>query len=82
MASCLADVHKSIPAIKIPANNAIHRVVASGGQTCRGGICIQTLLNIFEDFMVEYHQMYLASLPAKYREFDPKAAKACLQELR
>ena len=84
MASCLLDIQKSIPAIKIPGSNvSLHRVViGSGEDMCRGGICTQTVNNVMEEFMLEYHQTYLASLPDKFTEFDAKAAKACLQELR
>ena len=67
MASCLLDVHETIPAIKVPSSSDKLHGSGSRQEICRGGICVQTALKVFEEFMVEYHHTYLASLPEKYR---------------
>lgn len=88
MASCLVDVHDTLPAIRIPdaTNVKLHREVlvtcGTEQRMCRGGIYVETVLKVLEKFMKDYHHSYLESLPAKCKEFDSTAAKACLQELR
>ncbi|KAJ7394845.1 hypothetical protein OS493_000680 [Desmophyllum pertusum] len=87
MASCLVDMQRSLQAIKLPPREEkVHRevLVDCGKEVkiCRGGISTETVVKIFEEFMLEYHHTYLESLPEKYKEFDSTAAEACLKELR
>ena len=65
MASCLVDVHDTLPVIRIldAANVKLHREVlvtcGTEQRMCRGGICVETVLKVLEKFMADYHHSYL-----------------------
>ena len=89
MATILMDYQAGIQAINRPQNiKEIHRhVEISLGNNqkaiCRGGIDYKQLISFMHENMGKYfHQSFLQSLPANYKEFDLSNAKKSCENLR
>ena len=84
MASCLTDVHQTVPAVK--PTNTLHRnvtVCVRGKKvSCPGGIGIEEILEIMTKAVQELGSHFLDSLPSAMQDLKPEALRKCLKTLR
>ena len=84
MASCVADVHEMVPAVK--STSTLHRrvsVCVKGKQiSCPGGIGMDAIQGMMTKAVQELSFHFLDSLPPAMQDLKPEALKKCLRELR
>ena len=86
MASCLLDIHPTIPAVQHPQQTLLHRpvkVTIKGAEvTCYGGIQNTVIQQKMHQALVNMKKPFMNQLPIPMLHLSPKQLQEALRQLR